>query len=266
MKTNSENEEKIKIYITIEPLGIKIGWVFQKKEKIQSIIDFVFNQTEKLGIKYKLGRVNENKTGAILLSESILGDFLQNDDQVTVYSEEYGFLSNNLFGDNDNNSGKKIFYHKNISDLYKDLSFLNKKREKQKSQSKAIKEEINEEDTNEEKKEINTVDIYKNKSKSKSNNRNNFNNIKRNNNFNKKNNSKRRGEQNVNNKKDNSNQNNDKKGKNEKIEKNEDLKVESKNNEKEREVKKEEDKDKNQNSKEQEKRRTPSDESSVEEE
>ena len=42
METSSENQEKIKIYITIEPLGIKIGAVFKKKETFQSIINFVF--------------------------------------------------------------------------------------------------------------------------------------------------------------------------------------------------------------------------------
>lgn len=179
MQTNIENSEKLKIYIIIEPLGIKIGWIFKKNDTIQSIINFVIIQTEKMGVQYKVGRITENKTGAMLLSESILGDFFKNDDQVTVFSEEYGYFSNYLCG---NSADKNNFYHKNVSDLYGNSSLLNKKRkEKKKGQIKKIKEEnyekteIEEEKGNEGKKE-NAMDIYKNKTKeTRKNYRNNYN-------------------------------------------------------------------------------------------
>ena len=98
-KNEKINIEKVKIYINIEPFGLKFGYVFKKSETFQSIINFVFNQVKKLEVK--LGRINENKTGAILLTENIIGDFLGNNDEITVYSEEYGFTRNNLPGEDE---------------------------------------------------------------------------------------------------------------------------------------------------------------------
>ena len=123
-----ESEDKVKIYVTIQPLSIKFGKVFKKSKRFDSILDFVMEQTKKIGIKYKIGRINENKTGAIILSDSIIGDFLSDNDEITVFSEDYGFIYDNLQGDNENNSNKKIFYHKNVSDFYKPFSFIHKKR------------------------------------------------------------------------------------------------------------------------------------------
>ena len=133
--------EKVKVYINIEPLGLKFGYVFKKHETFQSVINFVFNQIKKLGVKFELGRIIENKTGAILLTENNIGDFLQDNDEITVYSDEYGFTRNNLPGEDDHSSLKKIYYLKSISDLYKSMNFLKKKRKekiKQKSELKKI--------------------------------------------------------------------------------------------------------------------------------
>ena len=187
-KKNVPEKEKVKIYINIEPLGLKFGTVFKKTETFQSVINFVFNQVKKLGVKFELGRINENKTGAIMLIENLIGDFLQNDDEITVYSDEYGFTRSNFPGEDDHSSLKKIYYLKSVSDLYKSMNFLKKKRnEKQKNkinqkknnkekenkeendtnESKDEKEEKDRKDDNEEKKEI------KNENKNKKQKKNN---------------------------------------------------------------------------------------------
>ena len=166
-KNEKINIEKVKIYINIEPLGLKFGYVFKKSETFQSIINFVFNQVKKLGIKFELGRINENKTGAILLTENIIGDFLDNNDEITVYSEEYGFTRNNLPGEDEHSSLKKVYYLKSVSDLYKSMNFLKKKRnEKQKQKNntniKKItneKKELENKDNEEEKEEKEEKDI-----------------------------------------------------------------------------------------------------------
>ena len=166
-KNEKINIEKVKIYINIEPLGLKFGYVFKKSETFQSIINFVFNQVKKLGIKFELGRINENKTGAILLTENIIGDFLENNDEITVYSEEYGFTRNNLPGEDEHSSLKKVYYLKSVSDLYKSMNFLKKKRnEKQKQKNntniKKItneKKELENKDNEEEKEEKEEKDI-----------------------------------------------------------------------------------------------------------
>ena len=164
-KNEKINTEKVKIYINIEPLGLKFGYVFKKSETFQSIINFVFNQVKKLGIKFELGRINENKTGAILLTENIIGDFLENNDEITVYSEEYGFTRNNLPGEDEHSSLKKVYYLKSVSDLYKSMNFLKKKRnekQKQKNNIKKItneKKELENKDNEEEKEEKEEKDI-----------------------------------------------------------------------------------------------------------
>ena len=148
-KEEKKNVEKVKIYINIEPIGLKFGYVFKKSDSFQAVINFIYNQVKKLGVKFELGRINENKTGAILLTESIIGDFLENNDEITVYSEEYGFTRTNLAGEDEHSSLKKIFYLKSVSDLYKSMNFLKKKRNeklKQKNNLKKIeKKEIKKE-------------------------------------------------------------------------------------------------------------------------
>ena len=127
-KEEKEIFEKVKIYINLEPLGLKFGYVFKKLDTFQAIINFVYNQVKKLGVKFELGRIVENKTGAILLTENIIGDFLQNNDEITVYSDDYGFTRTNFAGEDEHNSLKKVYYLKSVSDLYKSMNFLKKKR------------------------------------------------------------------------------------------------------------------------------------------
>jgi hypothetical protein len=145
-----DSKNKVKIYIIVQPLNIKFGQVFQKTKTFSSILNFVIEQTKKIGIKFRIGRINENKTGAILLSDSIIGDFLSDNDEITIYSEDYGFLCDNLQGDNDNTSGKKIFYRKNVSDFYKPFSFLKKKRKESTENNKEKIEERKDKNINEE--------------------------------------------------------------------------------------------------------------------
>ena len=164
--SSEENEEpkeneKVKIYINLEPLGLKFGYVFKQHESFQSVINFVYNQVKKLGVKFELGRIIENKTGAILLTENLIGDFLQNNEEITVYCEDYGFTRTNFVGDDEHNSLKKIYYLKSVSDLYKSMNFLKKKRHEKlkqkmlnkKAEEKKEKEKENKDNEDEEDKD-----------------------------------------------------------------------------------------------------------------
>lgn len=164
MDSNQENIEKVKIYINIEPLGLKFGTVFKKTETFQSVINFVLSQIKKLNINFELGRINEDKTGAILLTDNLIGDFLENNDEITVYSEEYGFIRNNFPGGNERNSSKKIYFLKNVSNLYKSKNFLKKKRnEKQKNEKKEGKNEEKSDEKDEREKKPNSREVEKEK-------------------------------------------------------------------------------------------------------
>ena len=171
MDTNTDNNEKVKIYINVEPLGVKFGTVFKKSETFQSIANFILAQVKKLGIKFELGRITEDKTNAIILTDNLIGDFLENNDQVTVYSDEYSFIKSNLPGDVDHNSSKKIFFQRNVSDLYKSKNFLKKKRHDKPKNLKNVakkddKKENESEEENEEKDKKNT-EQKKNENKEK---------------------------------------------------------------------------------------------------
>ena len=143
MDTQSDKVENVKFYINVEPLGLKFGVVFKKSDTFQTVANFVNNQVKKLGVRFELGRINENKTGAIILTDNLLGDFIETNDEITVYSEDYGFVKNNIPGDFESNSSRKLYYLKSVSDLYKSKNFLKKKRnEKQKSNNSQKKNEI----------------------------------------------------------------------------------------------------------------------------
>ena len=154
MDLKHENIEKVKIYINVEPLGLKFGAVFKKNETFQTVINFILSQIKKLNINFELGRINEDKTGAILLTDNLVGDFLENNDEITIYSNEYGFIRNNFPGENERNSSRKIYFLKNVSNLYKSKNFLKKKRnEKPKNDKKEGKKEEKKEENEDESEE-----------------------------------------------------------------------------------------------------------------
>ena len=192
MDSQSDRVENVKFYINIEPLGLKFGVVFKKSDTFQTVANFVNNQVKKLGVRFELGRINENKTGAIILTDNILGDFIETNDEITVYSEDYGFVKNNIPGDFESNSSRKLYYLKSVSDLYKSKNFLKKKRnEKQKSNNPQKKNEIkdkkeeenNENDDENQKSEEEKEEKANNKSTKKPNvnNKSNISNKKENN-------------------------------------------------------------------------------------
>ena len=215
MDTQSDKVENVKFYINVEPLGLKFGVVFKKSDTFQTVANFVNNQVKKLGVRFELGRINENKTGAIILTDNLLGDFIETNDEITVYSEDYGFVKNNIPGDFESNSSRKLYYLKSVSDLYKSKNFLKKKRnEKQKSNNPQKKNEIKDknEERNNENDDENQKSEEENNEKEKEKEKENNKSTKKpnvNNKSNKKENNKNKQKQ----KNDKKNENTDKKNK-----------------------------------------------------
>ena len=171
MDKNSEKDnEKLKIYINVEPLGLKFGAVFKKSETFQAPVNFVQSQIKKLDIKFEVGRIVEDKTSAIILTDFLLGDFLANNDQITIFSEEYGFIKESLPGNNEHSSSKKNFYLRSVSDLYKTKNFLKKKRkdkQKPKKENNLQKKKEEKEENDEESVKDNEKNKNKNNKKNK---------------------------------------------------------------------------------------------------
>jgi len=174
MNTQYDKVDNVKFYLNVEPLGLKFGVVFKKSDTFQTVANFVNNQVKKLGVRFELGRINENKTGAIILTDNLLGDFIETNDEITVYSEDYGFVKNNIPGDFESNSSRKLYYLKSVSDLYKSKNFLKKKRnEKQKSNNPPKKNEVKDrkEEENNENDDENQKSEEENDEKEKENNK-----------------------------------------------------------------------------------------------
>ena len=215
MDIQSDKIDNVKFYINVEPLGLKFGVVFKKSDTFQTVANFVNNQVKKLGVRFELGRINENKTGAIILTDNFLGDFIETNDEITVYSEDYGFVKNNIPGDFESNSSRKLYYLKSVSDLYKSKNFLKKKRnEKQKSNNPQKKNEIKDknEERNNENDDENQKSEEENDEKEKEKEKENNKSTKKpnvNNKSNKKENNKNKQKQ----KNDKKNENTDKKNK-----------------------------------------------------
>ena len=111
------NKSKIKVYITIEPFGLRIGAVFKAKDHVGDIALFVNGVLNKLGIKYELGRIEISEKRAILLDEYVLEEFIENEQEITVYSREYGLQMKTLPGDGND---QKLPYFQRVELLYED--------------------------------------------------------------------------------------------------------------------------------------------------
>lgn len=157
------NKSKIKVYITIEPFGLRIGAVFKAKDHVGDIALFVNRVLNKLGIKYELGRIEISEKRAILLDEYVLEEFVENEEEITVYSREYGLQMKTLPGDGND---QKLPYFQRVELLYEDNSSSNSNNH---NEVKKVKKNINENVIKEDKTKI----ISSNNSHTKDNNSNN---------------------------------------------------------------------------------------------
>ncbi len=224
---NRNQNNKIRVYVNIEPYNIKFAGLFGKNESLIVFLNFSINILNRIGIKFKPGRIELKNNLAILLPEYKVSDFLKDGDEVVVYSEDFGIDKRIIPGDE-----YKILYKRKINGLYS--KYLKKKKKRN-----------NEDNNNNNNNEYNNINIQNNHTNKKIQNKNinNINNHNNNQNINKKN-------------KINPNQQNKKKSnkQNEDDNKNS-IKKEEKNKNKEKEKeKKEKEKEKKEKEKEKEKK------------
>ena len=166
---NRNQNNKIRVYVNIEPFNIKFAGLFGKNESLIVFLNFSINILNKLGFKFKPGRIELKKNLAILLPEYKVSDFLKDGDEVIVYSEDFGINKRIIPGDE-----YKILYKRKINGLYS--KYLKKKKKR------------NNEDNNKDN-EYNNNNIQSNHTNKKIHNKNNnnINNHINNQNINKKN-------------------------------------------------------------------------------
>ena len=133
------HKDTIRVYITIEPFGLRIAAMFKAKDQVRDIALFVKGVMDKLSIKYELGRVELGSKRAILLNEYILEEFIGNDEEIVVYSQEYGLQMKTLPGDGND---QKLPYYQRVELLYGDNNEEKKVKKKTNSNNeKAIKDD-----------------------------------------------------------------------------------------------------------------------------
>ena len=126
--------EKIKVFITIEPINVRFAALFNANESITSIKNFIQSKMKRIDIKYVLGRLELKDKLAILLPEYHIGDFLENNSEVIAYSQEFGMNMRTLPGDG---MDQRPFYQK-VYLLYEDKSFLKKKTNRNNKNNKKV--------------------------------------------------------------------------------------------------------------------------------
>ena len=150
--------DKLRIFIHIEPYNIRLAGLFEKNSSITNILRFVKEKLIKLNLSFKIGRIELKDNLFILLPEYQIADFLKDGDEVIVYSEDYGINQRIIPGDDN-----KILYKKNIYFLYE--KYLGKKKKKENNK----KEETNAKEKLKEKAEKYTPEPSNNLDKKKSN-------------------------------------------------------------------------------------------------
>ena len=149
--------DKLRIFIHIEPYNIRLAGLFEKNSSIANILRFAKEKLIKLNLSFKIGRIELKDNLFILLPEYQIADFLKDGDEVIVYSEDYGINQRIIPGDDN-----KILYKRNIYFLYE--KYLGKKKKKDNNK----KEETNAKEKLKEKAEKNTPDKSNNSDKKKS--------------------------------------------------------------------------------------------------
>ena len=109
--------EKIHLYALIKPYDIIIALSFFSNETIGVLQSFIEDTLRNLkSSSYKVGRVEKKLNDAILLPQYKISDFLKDNDEIIIYSIDYGLTKKSLPKD------------KNVEDI--DFLFIGKKLKK----------------------------------------------------------------------------------------------------------------------------------------
>ena len=102
--------EKIHLYALIKPYDINLALTFYPFETIGLVQIFVEDTIRKLkSSPYKIGRIEKKSNHAILLPQYKINEFLSENEEIIVYSLEYGLTKTKISGE------KKI---EDIDELY----------------------------------------------------------------------------------------------------------------------------------------------------
>ena len=87
---------KYKLYVYVKPYDLKLCLLFPTNSKIRFIQEYVEDTMRNFRTRYKVGRIEQKKTSSILLPDFKIGEILEDNDELIVYSIEYGLTKKSL--------------------------------------------------------------------------------------------------------------------------------------------------------------------------
>ena len=151
--------KKYTLYAQIKPYNLKISLVFTTDTRVRYVQEFVEDTMRSFRAKYKVGRIEQQKTKSILLPDYKIGDVLDDKDEIIVYSVEYGLTKTTLNDKSSIEDIDKLFIGKKTKRDSRAISRndSNDKKEVPKKEDDSDEEENNEEEENEDNKKEETA-------------------------------------------------------------------------------------------------------------
>ena len=107
--------EKIHLYALIKPYDIIIALSFFPNETIGILQSFIEDILRKLkSSSYKVGRVEKKLNDAILLPQYKISDFLKDNDEIIIYSIDYGLTKKQILGEKNLEDIDELFIRKKL--------------------------------------------------------------------------------------------------------------------------------------------------------
>lgn len=107
--------EKIHLYALIKPYDIIIALSFFSNETIGVLQSFIEDTLRNLkSSSYKVGRVEKKLNDAILLPQYKISDFLKDNDEIIIYSIDYGLTKKQILGEKNLEDIDELFIRKKL--------------------------------------------------------------------------------------------------------------------------------------------------------
>ena len=159
--------KKYTLYAQIKPYNLKISLVFTTDTRVRYVQEFVEDTMRSFRAKYKVGRIEQQKTKSILLPDYKIGDVLDDKDELIVYSAEYGLTKTTLSDKSSVEDIDRLFIGKKIK---RDSRVINRKDSNDKKEVSKKEDDSDDEENNEEEDENEDDKNVKGKNNNKSKN------------------------------------------------------------------------------------------------
>jgi len=149
--------KKYNLFAKIKPYDLKLSLVFSTDSRVRYMQEFIEDTMRNYRTKFKVGRIEQEKTSSILLPDYKIGEVLDDKDNIIVYSIEYGLTKKTLNDQSSIEDIDKLFIGKKIKrdsrNISQNESMDKKITKKEEEENGNNKDDKNEDDKNVEEEE-----------------------------------------------------------------------------------------------------------------